>query len=90
MTSSAGSGPNTGGPTEQTSAGVVPTGSMAGDQTPSGQRQGMHQGDELPKGAPGSGENICRQCEGSGKSDGGQCSMCGGTGKVTESVAGGP
>jgi hypothetical protein len=48
----------TGGPTEQTTAGDVPIGKMAGDQAPSGQRHAMHQGDELPASAPGAGENI--------------------------------
>lgn len=80
-----------GGPTEQASSGVVPTGGMAGDETPAGQRQNLHLGDELPPGAPGAGENICRICNGSGRLPSGeQCNTCGGTGKVIESVAGGP
>jgi RecJ-like exonuclease len=81
-----------GGPTEQASAAVVPQGEAAGDQTPAGQRTAqMHQGDELPAGAPGAGENVCRICNGSGKTASGEtCPYCGGTGKVTESVAGGP
>jgi len=80
-----------GAPTEQAASKVVPTGQMAGDETPAGQRPpGMHPGDELPANAPGAGENTCRACGGSGKLDGGDCRVCGGTGKVIESVAGGP
>lgn len=64
---------------------------MAGDETPAGQRHNMHLFDELPAGAPGAGENVCRICNGSGKNaNGEQCSYCGGTGKVIESVAGWP
>ena len=80
-----------GAPTEQTASKVVPTGQLAGDETPAGQRPpGMHPGDELPADAPGAGENLCRACGGSGKVDGGECSVYGGTGRVIESVAGGP
>jgi len=56
-----------------------------------GQRHKLHLGDELPAGAPGAKDNICRICNGSGKNaNGEQCSYCGGTGKVIESVAGWP
>jgi len=79
-------------PTEQNAAAQVPVGQMAGDQAPPGTRgPNMHPGDELPANAPGAGENICRVCSGSGKlSNGRPCDNCGGTGKVIESVAGGP
>ncbi|HZU77543.1 MAG TPA: hypothetical protein VFA70_12320 [Dehalococcoidia bacterium] len=65
---------------------------MPGDQASPGVRRDahLHPGDELPAGAPGAGENVCRACNGSGRSDGRACPMCGGTGKVIESVAGGP
>jgi len=80
-----------GAPTEQAASKVVPTGQMAGDETPAGQRPpGMHQGDELPADAPGAGEHICRVCGGGKTAGGGTCPSCGGTGKVIESVAGGP
>jgi DnaJ-class molecular chaperone len=39
-------------------------------------------------GAPGSGENICRKCEGTGKVGGETCSECGGSGKVTTPIGG--
>ena len=45
-------------------------------------------GDEAPPGTPGTGEDICRACRGTGKQDGKDCPECGGTGKVIEGVGG--
>src|SRR4051794_30397689 len=80
------------GPTEQKSARTVPGGGMAGDQaSPELRAQAhLHRGDELPAGAHGAGENVCRACGGSGRLESRTCETCGGTGKVIESVAGGP
>lgn len=44
--------------------------------------------DRVPEGTPGSGENICRRCSGSGEIDGSTCPDCGGTGVVTTPVGG--
>lgn len=44
--------------------------------------------DQVPAGTPGSGENICRRCAGTGKLDGEACPDCGGTGKVITPVGG--
>lgn len=68
----------------------LPLGALAGDETPDGERAGMHPGDEVRPDAPGAGENFCRTCGGSGRQDGAPCPTCGGTGKVTEAVSGGP
>ncbi len=47
-------------------------------------------GDEAPAGTPGTGENICRDCGGSGRLAGdGKCKTCDGTGKVTVGLGGG-
>ena len=46
-------------------------------------------GDEAPPGTPGSGEDVCRRCGGSGQLGGQPCPECGGTGKVTVGVGGG-
>jgi DnaJ-class molecular chaperone len=46
-------------------------------------------GDEAPPGTPGTGENLCRHCNGTGAHDGVPCETCGGTGKVIEGLAGG-
>jgi DnaJ-class molecular chaperone len=50
----------------------------------------LHPGDAAKPGTPGTGEDICDACKGSGKlSDGRVCPMCGGTGKVVEGIGGG-
>lgn len=49
----------------------------------------MNPGDEAPPGTPGTGENICARCGGSGKLKGERCEHCGGTGRVIEGIGGG-
>ncbi len=46
-------------------------------------------GDEAAPGTPGSGENVCPTCNGSGRADGAVCRECGGTGKVITGIGGG-
>jgi len=46
-------------------------------------------GDEAAPGTPGTGENLCPRCGGSGRIDGAECRECGGTGKVIEGIGGG-
>ena len=49
----------------------------------------MSPGDEAPAGTPGTGENVCPCCGGSGKMDDGKdCKECSGTGKVTVGIGG--
>ena len=43
-------------------------------------------GDEVPPGTPGTGENVCPRCGGSGKQGASACSDCGGTGRVNVNV----
>lgn len=45
-------------------------------------------GDDAEPGTPGTGENLCRRCGGSGSIDSGDCPECGGTGKVIEGIGG--
>ena len=45
-------------------------------------------GDEAEPGTPGTGENLCRQCGGSGEQGGESCPVCGGSGKVIEGIGG--
>jgi acyl carrier protein phosphodiesterase len=45
-------------------------------------------GDQAPPGTPGTGENICRDCQGSGRLQGRDCPACGGTGRVVEGIGG--
>jgi len=55
------------------------------DPVPAG---AMNPGDEAPEGTPGSGENICRECGGSGRVGDAACPSCQGSGKVTVGVGG--
>lgn len=48
----------------------------------------MAPGDQAPPGTPGTGENICPKCEGTGKVDGETCQYCGGSGYVIEGIGG--
>jgi hypothetical protein len=48
----------------------------------------MAPGDEAPAGTPGTGEDICRACGGSGILNGSPCPECEGTGKVTQAIGG--
>lgn len=50
----------------------------------------LNPGDEARPGTPGSGEDVCPVCSGSGKSQAGQpCPNCGGSGKIVEGIGGG-
>jgi hypothetical protein len=49
----------------------------------------LNPGDDAQPGTPGTGENVCPQCQGSGKLSGTECPNCGGTGIVIEGIAGG-
>lgn len=47
----------------------------------------MNPGDEVAPGTADSGEAICPECQGTGKTDGAQaCESCGGTGKITQLI----
>ncbi len=48
----------------------------------------LNPGDEAPAGTPGTGENICRECGGSGRVNGAACPSCNGSGKVTVGIGG--
>jgi hypothetical protein len=49
----------------------------------------MAPGDEALPGTPGTGENLCPDCSGSGKlQDGAECPTCAGTGRVITGVGG--
>ena len=45
-------------------------------------------GDMAPPGTPGTGENVCPDCNGSGQVDGGTCPTCLGTGRVIDGIGG--
>jgi hypothetical protein len=48
----------------------------------------MAPGDDAPPGTPGTGEDICPVCSGSGRQEGRPCPNCDGTGTVTEGLGG--
>jgi hypothetical protein len=58
-----------------------------GDQ-PTGAQAPMSPGDEAPPGTPGTGEDVCPSCGGSGRSASGACPVCRGTGTVTVGIGG--
>jgi hypothetical protein len=45
-------------------------------------------GDEAIPGTPGTGENLCPDCGGTGRIDGKPCPVCDGTGKVVQGIGG--
>jgi hypothetical protein len=49
----------------------------------------LNPGDVAEPGTPGTGEDVCRECHGTGRIAGGQpCPNCGGTGKVIKGIGG--
>lgn len=50
---------------------------------------GMNPGDEAPAGTPGTGEDMCPDCKGTGRRMDRPCPTCGGSGKVIEAIGGG-
>jgi hypothetical protein len=58
------------------------------DDTKASQTPKLNPGDVAPPGTPGTGENLCPDCNGSGKLESSACPTCGGTGKVTEGMGG--
>lgn len=50
----------------------------------------LNPGDDAASGTPGTGEDVCDACKGTGKLQSGKpCPNCGGTGIVTEGIGGG-
>ena len=49
----------------------------------------MAPGDDAPPGTPGTGEDICPECGGTGKLNDKPCPNCAGTGRIVEGVGGG-
>jgi DnaJ-class molecular chaperone len=78
--------------TTSTSRGTEPPDQAAGRSDPTSATEPTepqrHPGDQASPGTPGTGENVCRRCGGSGRIDGGECPECGGTGRVIEGIGG--
>jgi hypothetical protein len=61
--------------------------------TPVGQQPAsrmMAPGDEAPPGTPGTGEDVCPDCGGSGRLERGPCETCLGRGRVVKAISAGP
>ena len=56
---------------------------------PAGSNPTINPGDQAAPGTPGTGENVCPECKGSGQVNAAPCRTCGGTGVVIEGVSGG-
>lgn len=48
----------------------------------------LNPGDVAEPGTTGTGENVCRECHGTGRIASGECPNCGGTGKVIKAIGG--
>jgi hypothetical protein len=59
-----------------------------GGDEPTAAARPMSPGDEAPAGTPGTGEDVCPACGGSGRRAGRECPTCQGTGKVTVGIGG--
>jgi hypothetical protein len=65
---------------------------MAKQEKPEAGRSGgakLNPGDVAAPGTPGTGEDICPDCQGKGRVNNAPCQNCGGTGKVIAGIAGG-
>src|SRR3954453_16637030 len=66
---------------------------MTGERDQSGNKAGsgarLNTGEEAKPGTPGTGENVCPDCGGSGRVGAQACKTCGGTVKVIEGIGGG-
>lgn len=72
----------------RTSGGAEPPAGQAPGQ-PSGPQPAMSPGDDAPPGTPGTGEDVCPRCGGSGQLAGADCPECDGAGKVNVGIGGG-
>lgn len=65
------------------------TESAAGEEDPGASiDMSISPGDEAVPGTPGTGEDVCPSCGGSGRRASGICPVCQGTGKVTAGIGG--
>ncbi|KRR06416.1 hypothetical protein [Bradyrhizobium valentinum] len=48
----------------------------------------LNPGDEAARGTPGTGDDICPECHGSGRINGSPCPNCGGGGTITRAIGG--
>ena len=61
---------------------------MKSEQPMPADRKRPAPGDEAAPGTPGTGEDICPECNGSGRKSRKRCESCAGTGKVIRGIGG--
>jgi hypothetical protein len=59
-----------------------------GTPPPAGNAAPLKPGDEAAPGTPGTGENICPVCHGSGRVAAQACANCAGTGRIITGIGG--
>lgn len=57
--------------------------------TPGKSQEHLKPGDEAAPGTPGTGEDLCPDCNGTGKRNGSPCPTCEGTGRIVQGIGGG-
>jgi hypothetical protein len=62
---------------------------LAKEATMSGTSEEPAPGDDAPPGTPGTGEDICPDCDGTGRIGQRRCETCGGSGTVNKGIGGG-
>jgi hypothetical protein len=80
--------PTPGQPARAPGASDQPAGGHGGDAAPAPAAAPMSPGDEAPPGTPGTGEDVCPRCGGSGRQGDGECPECQGSGRVTVGIGG--
>ena len=73
---------------DTSAASIVPTYTPPRDQSVAA-TSGVNPGDEAEPGTPGTGEDVCPACGGTGSKDGLACVHCGGSGRVVAGIGGG-
>jgi hypothetical protein len=68
---------------------MVPTPSTSEEPMSMTPDPDLRPGDEAEPGTPGTAEDLCETCGGSGKVDGKTCPECEGTGRVVRGIGGG-
>ena len=79
--------PGTGAPAPRPGAADQPAGQGSGSASRPAAPP-LAPGDEAAPGTPGTGENLCPACGGTGRLDGAPCAECAGTGRVTVGIGG--